>query len=129
MREIKLLSLNSLIETEEHILKDSQRLAKSMISLGLWTVPIAVDSPTLVIMDGHHRFNAAKLLGLARVPCVMMSYENDDVSLKSWRDDVTCSIKGIRGIVKNSKKYPIKTTRHIFNPSIEEVRIPLGLLY
>jgi ParB-like chromosome segregation protein Spo0J len=30
--------------------------------------PIIVDKRTLIILDGHHRFNALKKLGLVRIP-------------------------------------------------------------
>ena len=80
-------------------------------------------------MDGHHRFNAAKLLDLARVPCILMDYKKSGVTLKSWRSEWVVAVDDIFLMVKEAKKFPIKTTRHLFSPSIKEINIPLDLLY
>tara|TARA_B100000780_G_scaffold278706_1_gene253263 strand:- start:1249 stop:1653 length:405 start_codon:yes stop_codon:yes gene_type:complete len=128
-REVALVGVNDLIETEEHCSEIAVELAKKIIDTGFWTVPIAVEANMMAIMDGHHRLNAAKYLGLSRVPCVVMTYENGGVSLKSWRNDVVCRVADIRSMVARLEKYPLKTTRHVFNPSIDEIKIPLELLY
>ena len=129
MRELKLLSLDRIQETEEHDFIRANQLADAMRELGFWTVPIAIEHSMLAIMDGHHRFNAAKLLNLARVPCVLMDYEKSGVTLRSWRSDWDFDVADIFLMVKTFKKFPIKTTRHLFNPAITEIKIPLDLLY
>ena len=129
MRELKLLSLEKIIETEEHDRLQAIKLASHIVNIGFWTIPIALDSLTNGIMDGHHRLNAAKHIGLKRIPCIVMDYENGGVRVFSWRDNITCSASTIRLMVRNSARYPMKTTRHLFNPSIEEIKVPLGLLY
>ena len=75
MRELRLLNLREIRETEEHSAGDVCSLAESIVNLGFWTIPIAVENSTFAIMDGHHRFNAAKMMGLKRVPCVLMDYK------------------------------------------------------
>ena len=129
MRELKLLSLDRIQETEEHDFIRANQLADTIRELGFWTVPIAIEHSMLAIMDGHHRFNAAKLLNLARVPCVLMDYKKSGVTLRSWRSDWEVDVADIFLMVKTFKKLPIKTTRHLFNPSIKEIKIPLDLLY
>ncbi len=129
IRKLKLLSISELIETEEHCHDRALTLAGSILDCGFWLVPIATESSMLAVMDGHHRLNAAKIMGLSRVPCILMSYDTGGVVLKSWRDDILCSIKSISRLVKNSQKYPLKTTRHLFSPPITEVKIALSLLY
>ena len=128
-RILKLVAINDLVETEEHCAETSKKLAERMIAIGFWTVPIAVESSMMAIMDGHHRLNASKYIGLIRVPCTIMSYKDGGVSLMSWRNDVVCTVPDIRIMVERGEKYPLKTTRHVFNPSIDAVEIPLGLLY
>tara|TARA_B100000780_G_C21067909_1_gene429541 strand:+ start:332 stop:721 length:390 start_codon:yes stop_codon:yes gene_type:complete len=129
MRELKLLSLDRIKETEEHDPARAKRLADAIFELGFWTVPIATEYSSLAIMDGHHRFNAAKLLDLARVPCVLMDYKKSGVTLKSWRSEWVVAVDDVFLMVKEAKKFPIKTTRHLFSPSIKEINIPLDLLY
>ena len=53
MRELKLLTLDKIIETEEHDNHLAIKLAEHIINIGFWTVPIAIDSLTYGIMDGH----------------------------------------------------------------------------
>jgi len=129
MRELKLISLDLIVETEEHDSINANQLADTIVSLGFWTVPIAIECSTFAIMDGHHRFNAAKILNLKRVPCIVMDYNNSGVVLRSWRDDWDVTVSDVFRMVKDLKKYPLKTTRHLFNPAIKEVSIPINLLY
>ena len=129
MREFKLLSLDRIQEIEEHDFIRANQLAHGIRELGFWTVPIAIEHSMLVIMDGHHRFNAAKLLNFARVPCVLMDYEKSGVTLQSWRCDWDVDVDDIFLMLKEEKKFPIKTTRHLFSPSIKEIKIPLDLLF
>jgi L-serine kinase (ADP) len=129
MRDLKLVNLDRIRETEEHDSVVAHKLADSIASLGFWTVPIAIEHSTFAIMDGHHRFNAAKLLNLARIPCVLMDYRKSGVALRSWRDDFDISVHDMFLMVRQNKKYPIKTTRHLFNPSIQEISVPISLLY
>jgi ParB-like chromosome segregation protein Spo0J len=71
-RAVASLPVNDLIETEEHCTKNAIELAEKIVKSEFWTVPIAAESSMMTIMDVHHRFNAAKYLGLARVPCVLI---------------------------------------------------------
>ena len=129
MRELRLLNLREICETEEHCADVVCSLAESILNLGFWTVPIAVEYSTFAIMDGHHRFNAAKNMGLKRVPCVLMDYKISGVTLQSWRPEIGVSVADIFLMISQSNKYPLKTTRHIFNPPVDEVNIPLDLLF
>jgi hypothetical protein len=129
MRELQLISLDRIRETEEHDSVRATQLADAILRLGFWTVPIATEHSTLAIMDGHHRFNAAKFLNLARVPCLLMDYGKSGITLRSWRDEWEATVDDILLMVKEGKKFPKKTTRHLFNPSITEIKIPLDLLY
>jgi hypothetical protein len=128
MRELKLVSLCRIVETEEHDPSRAKQLADAISKLGFWTVPIATEHSMLFIMDGHHRFNAAKFLNLSRVPCLLMDYEKSGITLRSWRSDWKVTADNIYFMLNEEKKFPIKTTRHLFNPSIKEIKIPLDLL-
>jgi len=128
MRELKLLSLDRLRETEEHDSTRAKQLADAIFELGFWTVPIVIEHSMFAIMDGHHRFNAAKLLNLARVPCVLMDYEKSGITLQSWRSEWEVTVDDIFLMLEERKKFPIKTTRHLFNPSVKEINLPLSLL-
>ena len=127
--ELKLVNLDKLRETEEHNSISALQLANRIKDLGLWTVPIAIEYSTYGIMDGHHRFNAARLLNFTRVPCVLLDYKTSGVKLTSWRTEWDVTVEDIFTKIQQSEKFPYKTTRHIFNPEIEEISVPISLLY
>jgi L-serine kinase (ADP) len=129
MSELRLIKLADLIETEEHNHAESLMLAKKILLEKFWTVPIVVEINTSAIMDGHHRFNAAKTIGLSRVPCVTKDYNSHEVRLLSWRSNEKIRVIDIYKNINKKKKFPYKTTRHIFTPSIEEIKIPIELLF
>tara|TARA_B100001113_G_scaffold349877_1_gene346030 strand:+ start:609 stop:1004 length:396 start_codon:yes stop_codon:yes gene_type:complete len=128
-QKYELLSLNMLAETEEHFEERAKGLATEIKTLNMWTVPIVVEINSNAIMDGHHRYNAAKLLGLSRIPCIAFSYLDDNVVLRSWSRDYQVTIDEVLRNIELNKKFPPKTTRHIFKPQINEVNLPLDFLY
>jgi hypothetical protein len=129
MRELRLIDISTIYETEEHDACFAFKLAESILIMKKWTVPIAVEYSNFFIMDGHHRFNAAKNLGLKRLPCILMDYKRSGIKLHSWRSDMNISTDQIFSMARQGKKYPFKTTRHIFQPPIGEINVPLELLY
>jgi hypothetical protein len=127
--ELRLINLADLIETEEHDAGESSRLAKKILLEKFWTVPIVIEINTNAIMDGHHRYNAAKTIGLSRIPCIKKDYASNEVTLLSWKQGIKVTAKDVFKKIKNKNKFPIKTTRHIFSPPINEINIPIDLLY
>lgn len=99
------------------------------VNLGKWTLPVAVEYSSLSIMDGHHRFNAGKSIGFKRIPCYLLDYSSSGISLKSWRPDWDIKVSDVFKLIKSGKKFPKKTTRHLFDPPLDEVSIPLTLLF
>ena len=128
MSELRLIKLADLIETEEHDPDESSGLAKKILLEKFWTVPVVIEINSNAIMDGHHRYNAAKILGFSRIPCIRKDYNSNEVRLLSWRANKKITVKDIYEKINKKKKFPYKTTRHIFTPSIEEIKIPIELL-
>lgn len=66
--KIKLIK-NSLLKQHEKIRKNHlKKLLKEITSDGFLDNPIIVDKNTMIILDGHHRFNVLNLLGLSSSP-------------------------------------------------------------
>jgi len=60
---------NSSIKQHETVRKNHLRkLIREIQKDGFINNPIIVDKNTRIILDGHHRFNAIKFLGLALSP-------------------------------------------------------------
>lgn len=64
--------LNSRVHTAEQI----KQIAASITQWG-WTIPILIDEQNTVIA-GHARMEAAKLLGITEVPCIIASGWSDE---------------------------------------------------
>ncbi len=89
--------------------------------------PVLVERNAMAILDGHHRYHAARALGLGLVPAVMIDYGDPRLSLCSWtersftREEVLAAARG--GVL-----LPAKSTRHILAPPIGDCPVPLGEL-
>ena len=57
-----LSSIDGLLPHEEVIPKNLNRMMRWLVKTGRFMQPILVDGDSKVILDGHHRWNAAKAL-------------------------------------------------------------------
>ena len=79
-------------------------------------------------MDGNHRLRAAHLLGLRRLPCVLLDYADPRVSVACWRSGRPLDPQGIVAALAGRELLPAKSTRHRFDPPLPATRIELALL-
>ena len=130
MEGLDILDIGSLRGHEEVIPENLEKRTAKLLERGFYK-PIIVDSESMVILDGHHKWTAAKNLGLARVPVLLVDYLADGgVEVDVWPDCGKNSITkhevlemGISGIV-----FPPKTSRHTLPFKILSIGIPLGEL-
>ena len=130
MEEVVFVDIGSLRGHEEVIPDNLAKREKKLLSKGFYK-PIIVDRGSMVILDGHHKWTAAKSLGLARVPVIMVDYLIDEgVLVDVWPDCGKESITktevlemGVSGDV-----FPPKTSRHTLPFKIPSIRIPLSEL-
>ncbi len=128
--DVVLVEAVSLRGHEEVISDNLTKRKKKLLSKGFYK-PIIVDRESMVILDGHHKWTAAKSLGLARVPVIMVDYLVDEgVLVDVWPDCGKESITkaevlemGVSGDV-----FPPKTSRHTLPFKIPSIRIPLSEL-
>ncbi|MER9048220.1 ParB N-terminal domain-containing protein [Mesorhizobium sp. M0923] len=121
-----LLSPTCLIPTEE---VDPDRVAElqaQILQAGCWTVPIAAERGARFVMDGHHRLTVAHRLQLALVPVIPLDYST--VRVESWRPAETITPACIFAMARSGRKFPCKTTRHIFEQSLPTCTLPLESL-
>ena len=130
LEDVVLVETVSLRGHEEVIPDNLETRTSKLLSKGFYK-PIIVDRESMVILDGHHKWTAAKSLGLARVPVVMVDYLVDEgVLVDVWPDCGKESITktevlemGLSGDV-----FPPKTSRHTLPFNIPSIRIPLSEL-
>ena len=127
---VVLVETVSLRGHEEVIPDNLETRTSKLLSKGFYK-PIIVDRGSMVILDGHHKWTAAKSLGLARVPVIMVDYLVDEgVLVDVWPDCGKESVTktevlemGLSGDV-----FPPKTSRHTLPFKIPSIRIPLSEL-
>lgn len=129
MYRLELVNIEKIQITEEHIPERVTWLVDKIKHEALWRVPLLLDEASYAIMDGHHRFEAAKLLGLKRIPSIMLNYNSPSVKVMSWRDDFLINKNIVQEYIRDRKIFPHKTTRHIIEPYPEEISIPISFLY
>ena len=130
IEDVVLVETVSLRGHEEVIPDNLETRTSKLLSKGFYK-PIIVDRESMVILDGHHKWTAAKSLGLARVPVIMVDYLVDEgVLVDVWPDCGKESITktevlemGVSGDV-----FPPKTRRHTLPVKIPSIRIPLSEL-
>ena len=125
---VVLVETVSLRGHEEVIPDNLETRTSKMLRKGFYK-PIIVDRGSMVILDGHHKWTAAKSLGLARVPVILVDYLVDEgVLVDVWPDCGRESIAktevlemGVSGDV-----FPPKTSRHTLPFKIPSISIPLS---
>ena len=85
---------------------------------GVWTAPLMVEASKFLVMDGHHRFEVAKALGLRKVPAKLFTY--DEVEVWSLRSNIKVSREIILDNHESGVLFPYKTAKHKFPECIVE---------
>ena len=125
---VLLISTDDLLPHEEVISGKLEAMKKRLVNSGRFFQPLLVDSASNVILDGHHRWNAAKALGLDLIPVVAIDYLNsEEVSVGVWpgcgRDSITKDEVVKMGVSGNL--FPPKTSRHRFSFKLPKIGVPL----
>lgn len=103
----------AMIRPTEAILPERVDAVVAMVlERGAWTRPICIEGTVHALLDGHHRLEAARRLGLARVPVHVFDYA--EVGLASWRADHAPTRAEVLARARSGDLFPHKTTRHAF---------------
>lgn len=97
---------------------------------GVLYEPVIVDRESNVILDGHHRVQVLRELGVKRVPVCYVNYRSPSVRVYFRRKKLLMDfIK--RVVIEEAKRgalFPFKTTRHILDRQTMKA-VPLSALY
>jgi len=111
---------------ERHHAEHAATLADTIMREQLWRIPITLECNSLAVMDGHHRFEAARRLKLNYVPCLLLDY--DQVEVIATRQGYVVTPEEIVRRARSGDLYPPKTTRHRFPSPLPACNISLWLL-
>lgn len=111
-----------------------KRVAKTLAKIirrGFFHKPVLVDRRSGTILDGHHKWTAARALGLRRLPAVLVDYLRDErIILTAWEPDRTPRLRKADVVAhgRNGVPFPPKTSRHVLPAPLPRIRVPLGAL-
>jgi ParB-like chromosome segregation protein Spo0J len=104
-----------------------RRIAEEMKRDGVQRRPVLVEQSSLAILDGHHRFRAAELLGLSHVNAVLIGYDDPRLTLASWTER-SFTPEDVLAAAKSGDLLPAKSTRHVLTPEVPDAPVSLAAL-
>lgn len=122
----ELINIEDLHPIEDYIQERKLLITQKIANDGYWIKPLIIDNEDFLIMDGHHRFEAAKELGLKRIPAIKVNYE--DIPIWSLKASEKVTKQLVREKALSGDIYPNKTVKHSFPFEISLCKIPLKIL-
>lgn len=118
--QIKKIEISKLNPHEQIIEENLETVLKSLKIEGKLKQPVIADEKTNVILDGHHRVKAFDILGIREIPCRLVDYSSDEITVEPHHNgDVTKDEVIEKGL--SDKLFPPKTSKHricqVFNNS------------
>lgn len=116
----ELVEVSNLNPIEDYDRNRASLLKEEILKEGKWTVPIIIEDKYNMILDGHHRFQVAKELGLKKIPAIIVNYNT--VGVWSLRKEYNVSPKEVKKRVIDLKQiFPYKTVKHKYCFSIPKI--------
>lgn len=122
--EVELVDVSELKGIEANDPDRATELEAEIKKCGKWTVPVIVAKKGMLVLDGQHRLEVAKRMGLKKIPAIIVRYE--DVDVWTLHKEIKVSQKSVEKMVlKDHKMYPYKTVKHKFNFDIPVIEYDL----
>jgi hypothetical protein len=110
---IEMVDVTCLKHIEGFSKKRVQWLKDKIVREGVWNKPVALDGSHGLVLDGQHRMEVAKALGLKRIPAIRYDYAAVKVwSLRPGKHEFTWETVVERALAGDI--YPYKTVKHEF---------------
>ena len=120
---IELVEVCDLSHVEGFSQKRVGWLMEKITSEEIWNLPICIDREYGIVMDGQHRMEVAKSLGLSLIPAIKFSHS--EVDFWSLRDNHEVSLEKIINNHNSGDIYPYKTVKYGFPFPIPDCSISL----
>ena len=125
---IEMVEVDQLKHIEGFSVKRVKWLKDKIVGEGIWSKPLALDDQYDLVLDGQHRMEVARSLGLKQIPAVKYSYAAVKVwSLRPAKYEFTWETVVQRAL--QGDIYPYKTVKHAFPLPLPNCSIDLDELY
>jgi hypothetical protein len=125
---ITLVPINALRQHEQILNENLMRVQRDLVRDGMIKDPIIVDQQTMVILDGHHRYNVLKRMGYKYVPVYLVDYSSDQIGVTAWRAGEHVTKAEVMRAGLTGHLMPAKTSRHVVPDKPHGVNVPLVVL-
>jgi hypothetical protein len=125
----RLLPLTILRGHEEHEPDKVDALIQELLRDGELINPIWVARDTWVILNGHHRVEAFRRLGMKRIPAWIFDYDGEHVDLQRWSPGPPIQKAEVVHRAHHGPPFPPKTTRHRVLVDLPPRRVSLARLW
>lgn len=98
--KLAILSSRDLLRYEEVNEEAVVHLTAKLLATGILDDPIICDPELGLLIDGHHRIEALRRLGIEMVPACTVSYLSDEVDIVSYYRFFSCTAGTLLGIVE-----------------------------
>ncbi len=126
--EFRLVPIAHLRAHEQYEEPNVRDLVEEIRAKGVFADPIWVARGTYVILNGHHRVEAARRLGLREVPAWVIEYDCDLISLEPWSPGPPIAKAEVVRRALAGELFPPKTTRHRLRVTLPMRSMSLGEL-
>lgn len=123
-----LVPIDDLLDHEEVDLEGVERLVGELAGSRVVLDPLWVAEGSLVILNGHHRFQALRRLGARSAPAWVIDYDDPRVHLDRWQAGPPIAKEEVVRRARERRPFPPKTTRHTLEFPLPRHPTPLGEL-
>lgn len=123
--EVKTVSISRLRPHEQFTEGRLQALLQSLKGTGVLWFPILVDDTDYIILDGHHRVESFRRMGLSKILCRLVDYDSPKIKVYPRRKDIPITKDIVRAKARAGGVFPHKTTRHVYPESTKHFDVPL----
>jgi ParB-like chromosome segregation protein Spo0J len=102
-----------------------QALLQNLRESGILWFPILVDDKDYIILDGHHRVESFRRMGLSKILCRLVDYDSPEIKVYPRRKDIPITKDIVRAKARAGEVFPHKTTRHVYPESTRHFDVPL----
>ena len=110
-QEIEKIKVNELNPHEAVIEENLLKVLNSLKTDKRLKKPLIVDRDTKIILDGHHRAEAFKVLGLRKIPCLLVDYSSVRIEVRPHRNGNVSKEEVIEKGLSDKVFHP-KTSKH-----------------
>lgn len=130
MKKVKLVDISKLKSHERINRNHLKRIIREFQTSRVIKNPVVIDRKTFVVLDGHHRVAALKILGCQKIPVMFVNYQSNKVRVYLRRKNLLQEIIKETVVSRAFKKnyFPIKTTRHYISRRIKNIKYKLEKL-